>query len=234
MDIHNLSTIFAPTLLRPAKPDFTNPAKAFNEVRLCQLVIKFLLERRIFGVSTLMENTRDHDIPSGTTSSDFSFGVDAEDMKPSIITPIQRGDDGSKEDDSFSSISIEAHLNSKMKNRVTSYARPNRVANEKEIKFILSQSSVDDSGPISLLNSQLKSTSTISRTRRLSDSSITSQTRLSAHEGSYSPSRPQSSSSVASFPTGMHKMDDNDSSQSPTATPRTNLESEALQDNKPN
>jgi hypothetical protein len=59
MDCSNLAIVFAPTLFRPKNPDMTNPAAAFNEVRLSQIIIKHLLaqppEDRVFGVTTLLQ-----------------------------------------------------------------------------------------------------------------------------------------------------------------------------------
>ena len=90
MDIHNLSTVFAPTLLRPAKPDFTNPAKAFNEVRLCQLVIKFLLEvepeKRIVGITTL--------INPGSSSSSSGGGGETSDVLDVVGAAASSGSSG--------------------------------------------------------------------------------------------------------------------------------------------
>ena len=117
MDLFNLSTIFAPTVLRPAKPDFTNAAKAFNEVRLCQLVMKHLLEvppsKRVVGLTTLKE---------------YYPGREPE-PPVQVQTPVKAKEESSTNllvdeiANALTTTSLEASLGGKMKNRVTSFAR---------------------------------------------------------------------------------------------------------------
>ena len=96
MDTHNLSIIFAPTLLRSPTPDYSDPGRVFSEVRHCQMVIKFLLDipppDRIVGVCTLLD-------PPGENISDSSAAAAPE--------------------DSLSVQAIEATLGGKMRDRVS-------------------------------------------------------------------------------------------------------------------
>lgn len=167
MDLYNLSTIFAPTVLRPAKPDFTNAAKAFNEVRLCQLVMKYLLEihpsKRVVGLTTLREySPRDGDPPLVEPSvSDSSRAINVDEVS-----------------DNLTAVSIEATLNIKMKNRVTSFARtPKNSTGEGRLSLIsalASTPSEDDTN----YSRQLPVTGTVPK-RRLSETDVPRDSRTS-------------------------------------------------------
>jgi len=117
MDLFNLSTIFAPTVLRPAKPDFTNAAKAFNEVRLCQLVMKHLLDvppsKRVVGLTTLREYQPGRE-PEPPVQVQEPIKTTEESSKNLLVDAIASA---------LTTSSLEASLGGKMKNRVTSFAR---------------------------------------------------------------------------------------------------------------
>lgn len=160
MDLFNLSTIFAPTVLRPAKPDFTNAAKAFNEVRLCQLVMKHLLEvppsKRVVGLTTLREYQPGREPEPVQESS----SVKETSTTSSLVDDIASA---------LTTTSLEASLGGKMKNRVTSFARtPKNSTGEGRTSLFSALSSIpaeDDTN----YSRQLPISPTIQPKRRLSE-----------------------------------------------------------------
>jgi hypothetical protein len=61
MDSHNLAVVFAPTLFRS---DMTDPMKALMEIRLSQIILKEIIERKsiLYNVLKLLRNNTQNEI----------------------------------------------------------------------------------------------------------------------------------------------------------------------------